>query len=163
VQEPDVVAIRGRDRRLGDTGPVSLEALTVTAPQAQTGAKAVEQAAREAQAASANVVVDGEQLNDVVRARSGIAPTRRVNNRLFVLRDSVWTDLRHADSLRVVAVEPYSPAYFELLRALPELRGVAALERVVVAGARLSLKIEAGGTREWSEGELRGIVRGFRG
>jgi Ca-activated chloride channel family protein len=163
VQEPDVVAIRGRDRRLGDTGPVSLEAVTVTAPQAQTGAKAVEQAAREAQAASANVVVDGEQLNDVVRARSGIAPTRRVNNRLFVLRDSVWTDLRHADSLRVVAVEPYSPAYFELLRALPELRGVAALERVVVAGARLSLKIEAGGTREWSEGELRGIVRGFRG
>jgi hypothetical protein len=137
--------------------------MTVTAPQAQTGAKAVEQAAREAQAASANVVVDGEQLNDVVRARSGIAPTRRVHNRLFVLRDSVWTDLRHADSLRVVAVEPYSPAYFELLRALPELRGAAALDRVIVAGARLSLKIEAGGTREWGEGELTRIVRGFRG
>jgi hypothetical protein len=51
--------------RLGEPAPVSLDAVVVTgatAPQAQTGA-AVEWAAREAQAASANVVVDGEQLN----------------------------------------------------------------------------------------------------
>src|SRR2546425_8831796 len=42
-------------------------------------------------------------------ARTGA--TQRVGARLFVLRDSVWTDTRHGDSLRVVRVAPFSDAY----------------------------------------------------
>ncbi len=133
------------------------------APAAQAGASAVNRAAREAKAASVAVAADAVSLDEAERSRSGIAPTRRVGGRLFVLRDSLWTDLRHTDSLRVITVTPYSPAYFELLRALPELVGPARLDRVVVAGARVSVKIEAGGKSAWSTGELARFVRGFRG
>jgi hypothetical protein len=46
----------------------------------------------------------------------------------------------------VVTVEPFSPAYFELLRRLPELAGVVQrFDRVVVAGRRVSIRIETGG------------------
>ena len=63
-----------------------------------------------------------------------------------------------------VAVAPYSDAYFALLRALPELVQPAALEpAVLVAGARVSIKIQEGGKTAWDTGELEGIVRGFRG
>lgn len=155
VQEPELVAanqVRAEEAMR-----------QVAAPAAQAGAAAVGRAAREAKATSVAVAADAAEMDELVRARSGIAPTRRVGGRLFVQRDRVWTDLRHTESLRVVTVEPYSPAYFELLRALPELRGAAALDRVVVAGTRLSLKIEVGGKRAWTEGELERIVRGFRG
>ena len=124
---------------------------------------AVERAARESKAASVAVAADAAEMDHLVRARSGIAPTRRIGGRLFILRDNVWTDLRHADSLRLVTVAPYSRAYFELLRALPEIVGPAGLDRVVVAGARVSLKIEPGGKSTWSEGELVQVVRRFRG
>jgi len=155
VQEPELAAV---NQVRAD------EAMRqAAAPAAQAGAAAVGRAAREAKATSVAVAADAAEMDELVRTRSGIAPTRRVGGRLFIQRDSVWTDLRHSGSLRVVTVEPYSPAYFELLRALPELRGAAALDRVVVAGTRLSLKIEVGGTRTWTEGELGRIVRGFRG
>ena len=89
---------------------------------------------------------------------------QRVGARVFERRDSVWTDLRHGDSLRVVTVAPFSDAYFALLRALPELVAPAALEpAVLVAGARVSIKIQEGGKTAWGIGELEGIVRGFRG
>jgi hypothetical protein len=90
--------------------------------------------------------------------------SRQIGGRLFVLRDSIWTDLRHAESARVVTVTPYSDAYFALLRALPELVKPAALEPgVLVAGGRISIKIGGGGETTWRAGELERIVREFRG
>jgi len=81
-----------------------------------------------------------------------------------VWRDSVWTDIAHGDSLRVVRVGAFSEAYFELLRALPELVQPATLEpAVLVAGRRVSIKIEAGGKTTWTDGELERLVREFRG
>ena len=100
---------------------------------------------------------------DGARARSGINPTQRVGGRLFIMRDSTWTDLGHGDSLRVVSIAPYSEAYFALLKALPDLRDAAALENVLVAGRRASIKIEAHGKTRWNPGELERLVREFRG
>ena len=120
-------------------GSVSLDAITVTAAGARADSTLAQQAAR------------GRAI-------------QRVGARVFERRDSVWTDLRHGDSLRVVTVAPYSDAYFALLRALPELVQPAALEpAVLVAGARVSIKIQEGGKTAWGTGELEGIVRGFRG
>src|SRR6266436_6571147 len=97
------------------------------------------------------------------RARSGINPTQRVGGRLFIMRDSTWTDLGHGDSLRVVTIAPYSDAYFALLKAVPDLREAAALEpAVLVAGRRASIKIETGGKTRWLPGELERLVRDFR-
>jgi hypothetical protein len=107
--------------------------------------------------------VNAAELDEVRRARSGINPTQRVGGRLFIWRDSTWTDLGHGDSLRVVTVAPYSEAYFTLLRAMPDLGQAAALEpAVLVAGRRASIKIEAGGKTAWRPGELDALVRDFR-
>jgi len=107
--------------------------------------------------------VNAAELDDVRRARAGINPTQRVGGRLFIWRDSTWTDLSHGDSLRVVTVAPYSDAYFALLRAMPDLGQAAALEpAVLVAGRRASIKIEAGGKTAWRPGELEALVRDFR-
>jgi len=159
VQEPNV-AVNGvilRDMR----------------PRDQAGAPAVAQAQEQSAMSStvslsAITVTAGAARADSTwtqAAASGRA-IQRVGARVFERRgaDSVWTDLRHGDSLRVVTVAPFSDAYFALLRALPELVQPAALApAVLVAGARVSIKIQEGGKTAWSPGELEGIVRGFRG
>jgi Ca-activated chloride channel homolog len=164
VQEPNV-ALR---QRAAD----SLMHAPAAAPADQAGAGYVGRAARERSMADAvrleEVVVTGTAhasgLDEMRRARSGINPTQRIGGRLFILRDSTWTDLGHGDSLRVVSIAPYSDAYFALLKALPDLREPAALEpAVLVAGRRASIKIGSGGKTQWNPGELERLVRDFRG
>ena len=155
VQEPNVVA-----------RPMPLRA---PAPEAQAGEGAVRRsdAARKL-AGSVNldaVVATAAQAADSLAAGAGerAGRSRRVGGRLFTWRDSVWTDIAHGDSLRVVRVVAYSDAYFALLRALPELVQPATLEpAVLVAGRRVSIKIEAGGKTTWTDGELAALVRDFR-
>src|SRR3989454_298366 len=143
VQEPNVVA-----------RPMPLQA---PAPEAQAGAGAVPRSE------TARKLASSASLDGIAMYASGAPPdtrtrgdaTRRLGSRLFVLRDSVWTDIAHKDSLRVVKVAAFSDAYFALLRALPELVQAAALEpAVLVAGRRASIKIEAGGKTERASGEL---------
>src|SRR5438034_187878 len=155
VQEPPTVAF-GRM-------PVPLGAVTVTAaPRDQTGDRAVRRAERDSKLMRSEVVVEADSSVAAPAARTGA--TQRVGARLFVLRDSVWTDVRHGDSLRVVRVAPFSDAYFALLRALPELVKPAALApAVLVAGRRVSIKIESGGKTAWADGDLERLVREFRG
>ena len=155
VQEPGVVAQR----------PDFLNARP--APAAQVGSEAVGRAkAEKLMAGSVSldaVVVSGSADSIALRERGSATRTQRVGGRMFMWRDSTWTDLAHGDSLRVVTVEPFSDAYFALLRALPELRGPAALgSSVLVAGRRVSLKIAARGKTTWTDGELATVVRDFR-
>src|SRR5436189_4515812 len=120
VQEPNV-AVNGvilRDMR----------------PRDQAGAPAVAQAQEQGAMSStvslsAITVTAGAARADSTwtqAAGSGRA-IQRLGARVFERRDSVWTDLRHGDSLRIVTVAPFSDAYFALLRALPELVQPAAL------------------------------------
>jgi len=161
VQEPTVVARQREEQRV-------LQA-PAPAPADQAGSGAVAKALREG-AMSSVLNLDAVVVTGVGEAgRSGLSPagnlpTQRVGGRLFTLRDSTWTDLGHGDSLRVVTVAPYSDAYFALLRAVPELVAVAALEpAVLVAGKRASIKIGTGGKERWMPGELERLVREFRG
>ena len=99
--------------------------------------------------ASAGVItIDG------ARARSGINPTQRVGGRLFIMRDSTWTDLSHGDSLHVVSIAAYSEAYFALLKALPGS-----------AGGRRARADGAGGGTAREHQDWRGVERrhGTRG
>jgi Ca-activated chloride channel family protein len=164
VQEPNVVMRqRAEDRVM--RAPAA-------APVDQAGAGYVGRAAQENSMAEAErldaVVVtktaNASAFDDIRRARSGINPTQRVGGRLFIMRDSTWTDLGHGDSLHVVSIAPYSAAYFALLTVLPDLREAAALEpAVLVAGRHVSIKIGAGGKTQWTPGELERLVREFRG
>jgi hypothetical protein len=160
VQEPTVALRREAENR-------AMQA-PAAAPADQAGAGAVGRAAQDKSMAGAIrldavTVVNSTEIDDFRRARSGINPTQRVGGRLFILRDSTWTDLGHGDSLRVVSIAPYSDAYFAVLKALPDLRDVAALEPgVLVAGKRVSIKIGAGGKTTLNPGELEKLVREFR-
>jgi Ca-activated chloride channel family protein len=163
VQEPNQVARQRAEDRL-------LQA-PAAAPADQAGSNAVGRAAQERSLRDvvrldAVVVTAADSVTgfEAPRGRSGINPTQRVGGRLFIMRDSTWTDLSHGDSLRVVSIAPYSEAYFALLRALPDLQGAAALEpAVLVAGRRTSIKIGEGGKTRWNPGELERLVREFRG
>jgi Ca-activated chloride channel family protein len=163
VQEPNVVARREMEMRVMQA--------PAAAPRDQAGAGAVSRSAEEAKLGSAAnlsavtvTAASPAELDDVRRARAGINPTQRVGGRLFIMRDSAWTDVSHGDSLQLVTVAPYSAAYFALLRALPDLAAVAALEpAVVVAGRHASVKIGTGGITDWQPGQLERLVRQFRG
>ncbi|HYL55623.1 MAG TPA: VIT domain-containing protein [Gemmatimonadales bacterium] len=155
VQEPGVVA---RVPDLLNARP---------APAAQVGSEAVGRAKAEKRMAGSlnlDAVVVTEAADSLAAVERGsVTRAQRVGGRMFTWRDSTWTDIAYGDSLRVVTVEPFSDAYFALLRALPELRGPAALgSSVLVAGRRVSLKIAAGGKTTWTDGELAAVVRDFR-
>ncbi|HEX4575061.1 MAG TPA: VIT domain-containing protein [Gemmatimonadales bacterium] len=154
VQEPNVVV-----RRQNWMAPLA------AARADQVGASAMRRSETERQMANAAVVPSPASLPFTVGGGTagGGGRTERVGGRLFVWHDSTWTDIGHADSLRVVTVAVFSDAYFALLRALPELTKPAALgSAVLVAGRRVSIKLEASGTTAWAEGELAALVRDFR-
>ena len=151
VQEPNQVVVRPPFDRIA------------TAPAAQVGALSVDRARREAKSAAVANAAEAADMDEAVRGRLAGQASRRVGGHLFVRRDSVWTDVAHGDSLPVVRVAAFSDAYFALLRALPELVKPAALEpAVLVAGRRVSIKIEPGGKSTWQDGELERLVREFR-
>src|SRR2546430_2400916 len=116
VQEPNQVVVRPLLDRVAP------------APAAQVGALSVDQARPEAKAAAVANAAEAADMDEAMRGRVAGQASRRVGGRLFVRRDSVWTDVAHGDSLPVVRVAAFSDAYFALLRALPELVKPAALE-----------------------------------
>ena len=60
-------------------------------------------------------------------------------------------------------VEPFSSAYFAVLRALPELEPIwKTLPASVVKGKRASIGVKAGGRKQLSEAQLRELVSKFR-
>jgi len=88
---------------------------------------------------------------------------RRAGGRIFVQTDSGWTDAAHRDSLKVVAVAPYSDAYFALVRALPEIAPCLGVgDDLLIAGRRSSIRITATGKTSWGAGELEALVTAFR-
>jgi hypothetical protein len=83
---------------------------------------------------------------------TGSQTAETVGARMFALRDSVWIGLGKANRISVTAVSASSPAYFGLVRMLPELTPyLSAREDVVVAG------------ESWTPGEVAALVRNFRG
>ncbi len=104
-----------------------------------------------------------EQIVGGVPGGPAARAVRRVAGRIFVQTDGGWTDAAQRDSLKVIAVAPYSDAYFALVRALPEIAPYLAVgEDVLVAGRRSSVRITAGGKTAWGPGELEQLVRAFR-
>jgi Ca-activated chloride channel family protein len=151
VQEPEVVA-SGRDRVFRDLAPAAAEA---------SGAGAVQQAKSDAARREVRSAADLAEVDERMLARGHMGQAQHVAGRLFVERNGVWTDLRHSDSLRVITVEPFSAAYFEVLRALPELKPVVLrFERVLVAGRVVSIRFAPGGVTAASD--VAGVVGRFR-
>jgi len=74
------------------------------------------------------------------------ASVRRAGNVTFVLRDSVWTDVRYKKTGTVLQVTPFSDAYFKLIEMLPDLREPFSVgERVIVAGRSMAIELTQSG------------------
>jgi Ca-activated chloride channel family protein len=164
VQEPVTTA-------LPFNRPVRPNEGMAAAPAAQSGAAAFQRArsSSDMMGAGSLAAADAaaERRMEELAGGRGVGtrnPLRRLHGRLFVKIGDVWTDASHQDSLRVIEVAPFSDAYFQLVRALPELaRYLSAGGDVLVAGRRASIKVTASGTTAWRAGQLDAVVRAFRG
>jgi Ca-activated chloride channel homolog len=164
VKEPDVAVAQGGTRRDGTLFP-SAPSSFADAPAAATGANAVRAAE------SARLFREASTVAGLARAEAAMAgypvgadgATRSVAGRIFRLDGGVWSDLARPDTLEVVRVKAFSPAYFRLLAALPELVPVVReLSPVRVGGRGLSVEVGDAGADRMSGGELAGVVRRFR-
>lgn len=140
--------------------------MATPAPAAQTGAASFEAAKASGQLSRATSLADAEVAADarLNTLTGGSREVRRAGGRVFTRTGTVWTDVGHGDSLRVLDIAPYSAAYFALTRALPELApSLGVGEELLIAGRRASLKVAAGGRATISDAELKAFVRDFRG
>jgi Ca-activated chloride channel homolog len=88
--------------------------------------------------------------------------TRRIDGRTFTLRDGAWTDVRYHAGMQLTAIKPYSKAYFDVLRQLPELKGVFAIgDRVVVVGKSGAIRVDDSGVAELVPSALAALARGW--
>ncbi len=99
-----------------------------------------------------------------MRERAGGSEAKRAGGKVLVRRDGVWTDAGFTSGMKVRAVAPFSAAWFELAKARPWLRPqLAAGYPLVLAGARVALRIEEGGLTQWAAGELERFLAEYEG
>ena len=155
VQEPGELA----------DGAMRRERALAPPPEAQSGRAAFDVASRSAALSGATNLAAAKASELAAPAgAAAAADQRRVGARLFILQRGVWTDAAQVDSLQTTTVAPFSPAYFALVRALPELVPSFRLgESVLVAGRRSNIQVAPGGVEQLEAGRLAALVRGFRG
>ncbi len=166
VQEPVVSAggaVPDRDgwRRGGPEQAASPSA------KAQTGRAAFSAAQTSADYLNAVSLNGARQGSERAQDRGGTASAaqaqRTVGSRRFEQQGAQWMDLAQRGQ-RVVSVEAFSPAYFVMLRALPELRDAALRgDDVLVAGQRVSIRIQRVGQATLPVTDVQQLVKDFRG
>ncbi len=88
----------------------------------------------------------------------GASAPRRAGNHLFTLHDEKWTDVAFKDGQKIVKIKAFSPAYFKVLDAIPELRASFAVgEKVIVAGKHVAIEITGAGVEQLGDAELRSL------
>lgn len=160
VLEPQTVVATGDGRRE--------RAAASPPPPAASGQAAVQRAEEVRAARSVRTLADmaAVEKNAAARVANGASrpdgTSRVVAGRAFELRNGVWTDVAHDARTRVVTVEPFSAAYFAVLRALPELQPYwKELPGVLVAGREVSI-ILGSGLASLPGPEVERIARQFR-
>jgi Ca-activated chloride channel family protein len=131
------------------TGVASGRAAGVSA--APPAARAFEEAKTAAAQRSATNMASADSAS-ALRDEAGV---RRVGNMTFVLRDSVWTDVRYRRGLPVLRVKAFSDAYFSLIDKIPELREAFSLsERLRVAGRAMTIELTPDGKEQLDDRDL---------
>jgi hypothetical protein len=136
--------------------PMRLESIVVTgaADAPSASAKTFESARAAADQRAATTLSAADEASGLA-SKEGL---RRAGNRLFSMRDSLWTDTGLKDSMQRVKVRPYSSAYFRVLEIFPDLREAFALgDKVIVAGRSVAIEISPAGAESLSESELRSL------
>lgn len=133
-----------------DAGPQRVLSLNAAAPVLDRFEAA--KTAAEQRSARTLADVDAPLRKDVVLQTAG--------THTFRLRDSVWTDTRPFDGSRIVRIRAFSPAYFAVVRRLPELGPLFAVgEHVRAHGHRVAIEIAGDGASELDAAALDALVR----
>jgi hypothetical protein len=163
-------------RQLGEQYgiPTELTSYLVREPQvAATGMPAAAplpqrlfEAAKAASAMRASVslasVDSVAPLDAAIESKKQVRQGERVFD--WVARDSAWVDSRYRSDrpARVVAIAPYSAAYFAVLDAVPLLRPALALgDRVVVVGRGVVLRVTPAGAATVSDADFAALRAGW--
>jgi Ca-activated chloride channel family protein len=164
-------------RQLSDNG-IRLRGITVVPQSSPTGAPAaIFESARSAtvqREAKSVDAMDTMMLNSVVVTGAGTASPnekrgavlkddradaiRRGGDHLFAHRSDRWTDVAFKEGTKVVKIKPFSPAYFAVLDAMPELRVSFAIgDKVLVAGKHVAIEVSPDGAETLGDAELRSL------
>jgi Ca-activated chloride channel family protein len=149
VVEPGTVRLRGMN-----SGATQLNGVVTSS----AGRAAAAPAAVQFEAAKSAAAQRSATSISAADAASGVrddAKVRRAGNVTFVLRDSVWTDVRYKNSGTVLRVKPFSEAYFKLLELQPDLRDAFSIgERVLVAGRSMAIELTSSGEELLTDRDL---------
>lgn len=157
VQEPGVVLSDAEVARQ----------LPMAAPAAQSGQAAFERAEASARLVNETTVSGAMASADravAKAARDSGREVRRAGGRILVRDGAGWTDLNYRATLQTVTIAPFSPAWFAVARALPELgEALAMADQVTIAGRRAALRVAPGGLVALDTEHLARLTRDFRG
>jgi Ca-activated chloride channel family protein len=147
------------DRLMGRVSGVQLQSIVVTGAAAPMSAPAVQFEA--AKTAAAQRSVTSLSAADSAAGFGGSSITRRdgnvtrAGNVTFVLRDSVWTDVRYKKTGTVLQVKPFSDAYFKLIEMVPDLREAFSVgERVIVTGRSMTIELTSTGKENLTDRDV---------
>jgi Ca-activated chloride channel family protein len=144
-----------RQRVIGQGG-VQLQGVVTTSAAAAPAAR-FEAAKSAAQQRSATNMAAADSAAgmadfDAVGRRGSMT---RAGNVTFVLRDSVWTDVRYKNSGTVLRVKPFSEAYFKLIELAPDLRDSFSVgERAIVAGRSMAIELTPSGVERLTDRDI---------
>ena len=147
-------------RRVMGAGGGQLQSVVVTGAAAGAPApvavqfEAAKTAAAQRSATSLSAADAATGIGDYASARRDGNVTR-AGNVTFVLRDSVWTDVRYKKSGTVLQVKPFSNAYFKLIEMMPDLREPFSVgERVIVAGHSMAIELIRSGEEHLTDRDM---------
>ena len=150
VVEPGTVRLRGMSSGATLNSVVTTGTASVAAPTVQFEAAKQAAAQRSATNLSAADAAASTGYASVGRSDN----VTRAGTVTFVLRDSVWTDVRYKKTGTVLQVKPFSDAYFKLIEMIPDLREPFSVgERVIVAGRNMAIELTPSGKERLTDGD----------
>ncbi len=104
------------------------------------------------------VVISGSGSAAGTREKDRVDAMKRAGNHLFAHRNDRWTDINLKAGTKIVKIKPFSPAYFAVLDAIPDLRALFAVgDRVLVSGQQIAIEVSPDGAETLGNAELRSL------
>jgi Ca-activated chloride channel homolog len=104
------------------------------------------------------IVISGEGSPGGALEKDRADAVKRAGDHLFAHRNDRWTDVSFKSGTKVIKIKPFSPAYFAVLDAIPDLRAAFAVgDKVLVSGKHIAIEVSADGADTLGNAELRSL------
>lgn len=103
---------------------------------------------------------DNEQAPEPVIAGKDVAGEKQLGSKTFQVKDGIWVDSEHSPKKEIIKIKRDSPAYHDLITAMPDLKAYFEIgQNVIVNIEEFSIAIADDGKTELPEDELRKLVK----